>query len=127
MSEETRDTEPVVGALSCPFCGSDGEERTYVGDVGAERLVRHQIRCRGCGAATRWFASGRDALQAWASRRHPPLDREALRDRIAEIFQAYDELGYTLVWDDLDDEAHRRFRNAADRILDLSEGADDEE
>ena len=54
--------------------------------------------------------------------RHPPLDREALRDRIAEIFQAYDELGYRLDWDELDDEAHRQFRNAADRVLDLIEG-----
>ena len=72
-ASQTPIPEPVAGALSCPFCGSDGEERTYVGDVGTERLVRHQIRCRGCGAATRWCSTGGDALKAWASR-HPPLD-----------------------------------------------------
>ena len=71
MTDKTRDTEPVAGALSCPFCGSDGEERTYVENVGAELFIRHQIRCRGCGAGTRWFASGRDALKAWSSRHHP--------------------------------------------------------
>ena len=67
--------------LLCPFCGGDGEERTWDDRLpDGTPFIRHAIKCRDCGASTRWVSTGADALRAWALRAAPQPGDGALRE-----------------------------------------------
>ena len=82
-SERTQDRGRHTGAepLLCPFCGGDGEERTWDDRLpDGTPFIRHAIKCRDCGASTRWVSTGADALRAWALRAAPQPGGGALRE-----------------------------------------------
>ena len=82
VEEKTLVNEP------CPFCGGEAAVdtlNTVKGTPGAYR-----VQCQGCGAATRWCATGAAAETAWSIRVAAPAEKAKRR------YKSWQQLIYLL-------------------------------